>query len=45
MCLLLILCAGTKLSRGQGGCQGDVDTSPRDVDTSPRYSMFSWNFK
>ena len=26
MCLLLIPCAGTKLSRRQGGGQGDVDT-------------------
>ena len=27
MCLLLILCVGTKLARSQGGGQGDVDTS------------------
>ena len=36
MCILLILCASTKLARRQGGSQVDVEMS--------RCFTFSWNF-
>ena len=43
MCLILIPCAGTKLSRRQSGGQGDVDTLRWHCVILRLPGIFEWN--